>query len=440
MTEAEGFAPPEVELLVSFPIETQMNGVPGVTRVRSVSGVGLSIVYVEFDWGTDIYRNRQLVAERLSLVRDQLPPNIAPHMGPISSIMGQMLMIALTSDRATPMELREVADFTIRPRLLSIPGVAQVIPMGGEVRQYRVAPQPAGAARARRQLRAGARRRWRSSAPTPAAASPTCTAREYLIRNIGRTTSLDDLRNIVVANVDGRPVYLQQVATVEFAPKVKRGDSGYMGKPAVVVSVEKQPNVDTVALTRELEAAIADLNANLPHGIKADQIIFRQANFIETSIGNVQKVMVEAAIVVAVVLFAFLLNWRTTAISLTAIPVSILATAAIFYFAGLSINTMTLGGIAIAIGELVDDAVVDVENIFRRLRENRARGQSALGVRRGGGGVAGGALRHPLRQRHHRAGVRAAVRAVRHRGPAVQRRSGRPTSSPSWQASWCRSR
>ncbi|MBX9841858.1 MAG: CusA/CzcA family heavy metal efflux RND transporter [Xanthobacteraceae bacterium] len=373
MTEAEGYAPPEVELLVSFPIETQMNGVPGVIRVRSVSGVGLSIVYVEFDWGTDIYRNRQLVSERLNMVRTQLPANVTPHMGPISSIMGQVVMIALTSDRASPMEVREVADFTIRPRLLSVPGVAQVIPMGGEVRQYRVAPQPA----ALRALGVNYEQVQRALAQFGTNSGGGFTdlhSREYLIRNIGRTTSLEDLRNIVVAKTDGRPVYLKQVATVEFAPKVKRGDSGYMAKPAVVVSIEKQPNVDTIALTRDLEAAIADLNANLPLGIKADQIIFRQANFIETSIGNVQKVMLEAALAVAVVLFAFLLNWRTTAISLTAIPVSILATASIFYALGLTINTMTLGGIAIAMGELVDDAVVDVENIFRRLRENRAAG------------------------------------------------------------------
>jgi HME family heavy-metal exporter len=377
MTEAEGYAPPEVELLVSFPIETQMNGVPGVIRVRSVSGVGLSMVYVEFDWGTDIYRNRQLISERLNQVRSQLPPNVTPHMGPITSIMGQVLMIALTSDRASPMELREVADFTIRPRLLSVPGVAQVIPMGGEVRQYRVAPQPA----ALRALGVNYEQVQKALAQFGTNSGGGFTdlhSREYLIRNIGRTTSLEDLRNIVVAKSangpDGRPVYLKQVATVEFAPKVKRGDSGYMGKPAVVVSIEKQPSVDTVALTRELEAAVADLNAHLPLNIKADQIIFRQANFIETSIGNVQKVMVEAAIVVAVILFAFLLNWRTTAISLTAIPVSILATASIFYALGLTINTMTLGGIAIAIGALVDDAVVDVENIFRRLRENRAAG------------------------------------------------------------------
>jgi HME family heavy-metal exporter len=373
MTEAEGLAPPEVELLVSFPIETQMNGVPGVSRVRSVSGVGLSFVYVEFDWATDIFRNRQLVAERLAQVRAQLPANVQPHLGPISSIMGQILIIAITSERATPMELREVADFTIRPRLLAIPGVAQVIPMGGEVRQYRVAPNPA----AMRALGVTHEQLEAALAQFGINAGGGFTdlfSREYLIRNIGRTTSLEDLRRIAIAKADQRPIYLWQIAEVEFAPRVRRGDSGYMGRPAVLISVEKQPNVDTIALTRRVEQAVAELQSSLPFGIKTDQVVFRQANFIDTSIRNLRTVLLEAAVVVAVVLFAFLLNWRTTAISLTAIPVSILATAAVFYFAGISINTMTLGGIAIAIGALVDDAVVDVENIFRRLRENRSAG------------------------------------------------------------------
>jgi HME family heavy-metal exporter len=374
MTEAEGLAPPEVELLVTFPIETQMNGVPGVARVRSVSGVGLSFVYVEFDWSnTDIYRNRQLVAERLNLMRDQLPANVTPMMGPIGSIMGQILMVAVISDRATPMELREAADFTIRPRLLSIPGVAQVIPIGGEVRQYRVSPQPP-ALRALGINYEQIEKALASFGTNAGGGFTDLNSREYLIRNIGRTTSLDDLRNIVVAKVDSKPVYLHQVATVEFAARAKRGDSGFMGKPAVIVAVEKQPNVDTVSLTRRVEDALNDLNATLPHGIKANQIVFRQANFIETSIKNVQTVLLEAFFVVAIVLYLFLMNWRTTVISLTAIPASILITAVVFYFAGLSINTMTLGGIAIAIGELVDDAVVGVENIFRRLRENRALG------------------------------------------------------------------
>src|SRR5688572_23979365 len=257
MTEAEGLAPPEVELLVSFPIETQMNGVPGVSRVRSISGVGLSFVYVEFDWGTDIFRNRQLVAERLGQIRGALPPNVQPFMGPISSIMGQFLLVAMTSDQATPMELREVADFTIRPRLLAIPGVAQVIPLGGEVRQYRVAPQPA----AMRALGITYEQLEASLAQFGTNAGGGFTdlySREYLIRNIGRTTSLEDLRSIAVAKTEQRPVYLWQVATVEFAPKVKRGDAGYMGKAAVLVSVEKQPNVDTIALTGRIEQALKE--------------------------------------------------------------------------------------------------------------------------------------------------------------------------------------
>lgn len=371
LIESEGLAPPEVEQLVSFPIETQMNGVPGVTRVRSVSGIGLSIVYVEFDWGTDIYRNRQQIAERLGLIRSQLPQNVVPQMGPVNSIMGQILLVAVTSEQASAMEVREAADFTLRPRLLTIPGVAQVIPIGGEVRQYRIAPNPP-ALRSLGVTYEQVEQALNQFGVNTGGGFTDQNAREYLIRNIGRTTNLDDLRNVVVAQVNGGPVYLKQVAAVEFAPKVKRGEAGYMGKPAVIVSVEKQPNVDTIRLTREIEQALKEITASLPPGMKADQILFRQASFIETSIKNVERVLLEAGAVVAVVLFAFLLNWRTTAISLAAIPVSILTTAVIFYFAGLSINTMTLGGVAIAIGELVDDAVVDVENIFRRLRENRA--------------------------------------------------------------------
>lgn len=373
MTEAEGLAPPEVEQLVSFPIETGMNGVPGVSRVRSVSGVGLSIVYVEFEWGTDIFRNRQLVSEKLGSVRDQLPPNTVPQMGPVSSIMGQILLVALSSERASPMELREIADFTVRPRLLSIPGVAQVIPIGGEVRQYRVAPQTA-AMRALGVSYEQVERALGQFGTNSGGGFTDLNSREYLIRNIGRSTSLEDLRNIVVAKTDNRPVFLHQVAAVSFAAKAKRGDAGYMGMPAVIVSVEKQPNVDTVALTHSLQAALDDLSRSLPEGVKANQILFRQANFIEASIHNLQRVLLEAGVVVAAVLFAFLLNWRTTAITLVAIPLSVLATAIVFKVVGISINTMTLGGLAIAIGELVDDAVVDVENIFRRLRENRELG------------------------------------------------------------------
>jgi HME family heavy-metal exporter len=369
MTEAEGLAPPEVEQLVSFPIETQMNGVPGVSRVRSVSGIGLSVVSVEFEWGTDLFRNRQQVAERLAQLRGQLPANVAPQMGPISSIMGQIVMVAVTSDRASPMEVREAADFVIRPRLLAIPGVAQVIPMGGEVRQYRVSPNPA-AIRALGVTYDGIEKALAQFGTNAGGGFADLNAREYLIRNIGRTASLDDLRHLVVATNAKGPVQLRQVADVSFAARTKRGEAGYMGAPAVIVSVEKQPGIDTVRLTAAIEAALRELGGAAP-GLKADQIVFRQADFIETSLGNLRTVLLEAVAAVAIVLFAFLLNARTTAISLVAIPVSILATAIVFRLAGLSINTMTLGGIAIAIGELVDDAVVDVENIFRRLRENR---------------------------------------------------------------------
>lgn len=373
MTEAEGYAPQEVEQLITFHIETQMNGLPGVNRVRSVSGIGLSFVYVEFDWNTEIFRNRQLVNERLALIREQLPANITPVLGPISSIMGQILISAVTNERLSPMEIREIADFIIRPRLLAIPGVAQVIPMGGEVRQYRIAPSPA-AMRAFEISYDQIERALTSFGTNAGGGFADQQSREYLIRNIGRTTSLDDLRNLVVARNQHGPVYLRQVAEVDFAARVKRGDSGFMGAPAVLISAEKQPHVDTVRLTREIEESLRQIATTLPEGTRTDQIVFRQADFISASIGNVQTVLLEAVAVVAIMLFVFLLNMRTTAISLTAIPVSLLTTALIFYFAGLSINTMTLGGIAIAIGELVDDAVVDVENIFRRLRENRAAG------------------------------------------------------------------
>jgi CzcA family heavy metal efflux pump len=374
MIEAEGLAPPEVEQLVTFPIETQMNGLPGVTRVRSVSGVGLSIVYVEFDWGTDIYRNRQQIAERLTLVRDQLPANVTPQMGPINSIMGQILLVAMTGpDTVSPMEMREIADFTIRPRLLTIAGVAQVIPIGGEVRQFRVAPNPA-ALRALGVAMEQVERALAQFGTNTGGGFTDQYSREFLIRNIGRTLKLEDLGSITVATVKGRPVYLNQVAEVGFGARLKRGEAGYMGKAAVILSVEKQPDIDTVTLTRQVEAALKDITATLGNGIKVDNILFRQANFIETSISNVRTVLMEAIVVVAIILFAFLLNIRTTVISLTAIPVSILGTAVVFHLMGLSINTMTLGGLAIAIGELVDDAVVDVENIFRRLRENREKG------------------------------------------------------------------
>jgi HME family heavy-metal exporter len=370
MTEAEGLAPQEVEQLVTYPIETSMNGMPGVTRVRSVSGVGLSIVYVEFDWGTDIYRSRQLVAERLSLVSEQLPEGVVPQMGPVTSIMGEILLIAVTSDTASAMEVREIADFVIRPQLLTIAGVAQVIPIGGEVRQYRIVPNVAA-------LQAlGVTYQQIETAVTRFGTNTgggfiDQNGREYLIRNVGVTKRLEDLRNTVVAQDGVQAVFLHQVAQVDFAPRVKRGDAGFKGKPAVIVSIQKQPGADTVDLTGKIEQRLADIQRTLPEGVSATNLQFRQATFIETSVDNVKTVLVEAAFVVALILILFLMNWRATFISLTAIPISILVTVLVFNAFGLTINTMTLGGLAIAIGELVDDAVVDVENIIRRLKENR---------------------------------------------------------------------
>ncbi|MCD6674222.1 MAG: efflux RND transporter permease subunit [Burkholderiaceae bacterium] len=373
MTEAGGMAPEEVEQLVTFPIEAGMNGMAGVTRVRSVSGVGLSIVYVEFDWGSDIHRNRQQVAERLNLVREQLPPNVVPQMGPISSIMGEILLIAFPADpaRVSPMRVREYADWVVRPRLLTIPGVAQAIAIGGEVRQYRVGIRP-------EQLQALRVPRERVDAALKDFGANTsggfleAQGREYLIRQIGRTNRIDDLRNLVVSTQDGQRVLLHQVADVTIGAAIKRGDGGYAGRPAVLVSVQKQPGADSVALTREIEKAVGELAKSRPPGVDEPRFLFRQADFIERSVGNVEEALRDGAILVAVVLFAFLLNVRTTLISLTAIPVSLLATALVFHAFGLSINTMTLGGLAIAIGELVDDAVVGVENVLRRLKLNRA--------------------------------------------------------------------
>ncbi len=371
LTEAGGMAPEEVEQLVTFPIETAMNGMPGVTRVRSVSGIGLSVVYVEFDWGTEIYRNRQQVAERLSLVKEQLPQGITPQMGPISSIMGEIMLIALPADpvQASPMQAREFADWVMRPRLLTIPGVAQVIAIGGEVRQYRVEPDLSRMQQLDIDLDQIEKALGNFAANTSGGFLEQ-QAKEYLIRNIGRTSRLADLQNLAVGTKNGQPILLRQVAEVKFAAAVKRGDASYGAIPAVIMAVQKQPSADTVALTREVQAALADLAKSLPAGLAAPQIIFKQADFIEASIGNVEEALRDGAIMVSVILFLFLLNLRTTFISLTAIPVSVLMTALVFKAMGLSINTMTLGGIAIAIGALVDDAIVGMENILRRLRRN----------------------------------------------------------------------
>lgn len=371
--EAGGLAPEEVEQLVVFPIETAMNGIPGVTRVRSISGIGLGLIFVEFDWGSDIYLNRQLVTERLNGVEQQIPEFVEPVIGPISSIMGEILLVAMTSEAMSPMELRELADWTVRPKLLALPGVAQVIPIGGEVRQYRVTPN----LEQMRNLGVSIEEIATSIEVFSRNAGGGFidqNDREYLVRNIGRTTSISDLRELTVAIRDARNIRLDQVASIGFGARTKRGEAGFQGKPAVIVSVQKQPEIDTLVLTEKVELALAELQRTMKGDVKVDQLLFRQANFIENSIENLKTVLIEAAVVVAIILFAFLLNFRTTAISLLAIPISILVTILVFQFFGFTINTMTLGGLAIATGELVDDAVVDIENIQRRLKQNRQNG------------------------------------------------------------------
>ena len=373
LTEAEGLAPEEVETQVSFPIETVMNGLPGVERVRSQSGIGLSIVYVEFGWGTDIYRNRQLVAEKITEARTQLPPNVSPFLAPISSIMGEIMLISVTSKdgKTDPLDVRTLADWTIRPRLLTIAGISQVIPIGGGVKQYQALVSP------EKLKQFGITIEDVTAALEKSNVNSTggfvdAQSQEYLVRNLGRFYTIEELKQTVVAYRNNTPIRLGDVADVQFGARIKRGDAGSNALPAVIMSVQKQPGASTIELTEKVDQAIRELQTTLPSDIEINTRLFRQANFIEASISNVVEALRDGAILVAIVLFLFLLNFRTTAITLTAIPLSFVVTFLVFYAFGISINTMTLGGLAVAIGELVDDAIVDIENIFRRLRENYA--------------------------------------------------------------------
>ncbi|MBI4530408.1 MAG: efflux RND transporter permease subunit, partial [Candidatus Latescibacteria bacterium] len=370
--EAQGLAPEEVETLVAFPVETAMNGATDVQRVRSVSSIGLALVFVEFDWDTDIYIDRQIVTEKLNTVREQLPEGVNPVLAPISSIMGEIMLVAMTGENPDigPMELRTLADWTVRPRLLTIGGVSQVTVIGGDVKQYQVVVHP-------EKLNAlgltihEVEEALRQTNVNTSGAFIFKGATESMVRNLARIRSLDDLRETVILERNGVPVLLRQVADVQFAPPLKRGDAGANGKAAVILSIQKQPGAATIPLTRKLDVALDDIQRSLPAGVTINKEIFRQANFISSAIRNVEEALRDGSIMVVIVLFLFLLNFRTTIITLTAIPLSIVITALVFHVFGLSINTMTLGGLAVAIGELVDDAIVDIENIFRRLRENR---------------------------------------------------------------------
>ncbi len=367
--EANGMAPEEIEAQVNLPVETSLNGAPGVEVVRSVATPGLGMVFVEFDWNTEVYRARQLTAEKLQSV--QLPNGITPQLGPISSIMGQIMMVAVTGDTTSPAELRTISDFTIRRRLMSIKGVSQVIPIGGERLQYQVLVSSEKLRQFNISIDEVDKALQLTNQNTTGGFFDN-KGSEVLIRNIARVNTLEDLAGTVVTNKDNAPVLLRQVAEVKFGGAVKRGDGSLNGRPAVILNIEKQPGANTVGLTDEILKAIAELQTSLPGDVKIQTNVFNQKDFIVNSLTNVEVALRDGFILVVIILFLFLLNFRTTIITLTAIPLSLVITAIIFKMFGISINTLTLGGLAIAIGELVDDAIVDVENVFRRLKENWA--------------------------------------------------------------------
>ena len=367
--EAGGMAPEEVETQANLPVETALNGAPGVEVVRSVASPGLGMVFVEFDWNTDVYRARQLTSEKLQTV--ELPEGITPQLGPISSIMGQIMMVALTSDTTSPLDLRTIADFTLRRRLMSVKGVSQVIPIGGERMQYQVLISP----EKMRQFNVtidNIDAALQLTNQNTTGGFVNNAGSEVLIRNIARTTDINEIANTVIRSEKGAILTLNQVADVRLGGGIKRGEGSFNAKPAVILSIEKQPTASTITLTDDLLEAIQEIQTTLPKDVRIHTDVFQQRNFIVNSITNVENALRDGFILVIIILFLFLLNFRTTIITLTAIPLSLIITAIVFRLSDISINTLTLGGLAIAIGELVDDAIVDVENVYRRLKENWA--------------------------------------------------------------------
>lgn len=372
MTEAQGMAPEEVERLVTFPVETAVNGATDVRRVRSSSTTGFSVVWVEFEWGTNIYTARQIVSEKLATLGDALPNNVGqPTLGPQSSILGEMMIIGLTADTTSLQDLRTIADWTIRPRLLSTGGVAQVAVIGGDLKEYQILLDPA------RMKHYGIS--LGEILPVVENMNQNATGgilyeygNEYIVQGIMATTHVEELAKAVVKTVNDLPITLGDIAQVQIGAKTpKLGLASEKGEPAVLVTVTKQPGTNTLELTEKLDASIRDLQKTLPPDVNISTDIFRQSHFIESSINNIQQALLEGAVFVIVVLFFFLMNFRTTIISLVALPLSMLMAILVMHALGLTINTMSLGGLAIAIGSLVDDAIVDVENVYKRLRENR---------------------------------------------------------------------
>ncbi len=370
LVEARGMAPTEMETLVTFPIESAINGAPGVRRVRSATAVGVAVIWVEFDWGQEIHRARQTVSEKLALAASSLPDTVdRPYLAPIASIMGEILFVTLESARHNSMELRTVADTVLRRRLLAVPGVAQVVPTGGDQKQYQVLISP----HALRQFAVSlndVETALRQGSRNASAGFRVAGGQEYLIQGIGRAASIEDIGGIAVTARQGRPVFIRDVAQVQVGPALKRGEGSHNAEPAVVLGIQKQPGANTLELTRRLDATLDEIQRGLPPGMKIDRHVFRQADFIERSLENLAKALRDGAILVVIVVVVFLMNFRAAFITLLAIPLSLLTAVLAMNWFGFTINSMSLGGLAIAIGELVDDAIIDVENVMRRLREN----------------------------------------------------------------------
>ncbi len=368
--EAPGMAPEEVERLIAFPIETSLNGAPGVRRIRSSTSVGIAVIWAEFEWGTDIYKARQVVTEKLQLAESALPPELEGLiLAPVSSIMGEIMFVALTSDRHTPMDLKTTADWEIRRRLLAVRGVSQVVVTGGDTKQYQVLVRPERLSAYGVSLRDVERALGQTNENTSAGFFHS-GGQEYLIRGIGRVRTPEDIAATLVATRGGEPVLVRHIADVTVAPALKRGEGSYNGSPAVILGIQKQPDTNTLDLTNNLDAVLDELQDSLPEGMTLERHIFRQADFIRVAIDNLVEALRDGALLVVLIVFLFLASFRPTAITILAIPLSLVTAVLVLKALGASINTMTLGGMAIAVGALVDDAIIDVENVVRRLRQN----------------------------------------------------------------------